>query len=153
MKYTILVYENESDFSARTDGARKDAYWDAYWGAYKAYTQALTEAGVMAGGAALQPPIALLYEGLIRLAPTIGGRVGHAAALAEARDAEAGLEALGAIPPDAIDAYQPYWALNAHLLKRLGRHAEAEAAYARAIGLCEEPAVRRFLAGQSPPVP
>jgi RNA polymerase sigma-70 factor (ECF subfamily) len=64
--------------------------------------------------------IALLYEGLIRLAPTIGGRVGHAAALAEARDAEAGLEALGAIPPDAIDAYQPYWALNAHLLKRLG---------------------------------
>jgi hypothetical protein len=52
MKYTIFVYENESDFSARTDGARKDAYW----GAYKAYTQALAEAGVMAGGAALQPP-------------------------------------------------------------------------------------------------
>jgi hypothetical protein len=52
MKYTILVYENESDFSARADGARKDAYW----GAYKAYTQALTEAGVMAGGAGLQPP-------------------------------------------------------------------------------------------------
>jgi predicted RNA polymerase sigma factor len=96
--------------------------------------------------------IALLYEGLIRLAPTIGGRVGHAAALAEARDAEAGLEALGAIPREAIDAYQPYWALSAHLLKRLGRQAEATAAYARAIGLCEEPAVRRFLAGQSPPV-
>lgn len=96
--------------------------------------------------------IALLYEGLIRLAPTIGARVGQAAALAEARGAEAGLEALGALPPEAIHAYQPYWALSAHLLKRLGRHPEAAAAYARAIGLSEEPAVRRFLAGQIPPV-
>jgi len=52
MKYTIVVYESESDFSARADAKRKDAYW----GAYKAYTQALTEAGVMAGGAGLQPP-------------------------------------------------------------------------------------------------
>ncbi|HEX9125465.1 MAG TPA: DUF6596 domain-containing protein, partial [Methylomirabilota bacterium] len=96
--------------------------------------------------------IALLYEGLIRLAPTIGARVGHAAALAEARGPDAGREALATIPPEAIDAYQPYWALSAHLLKRLGRHAEATAAYARAIGLCEEPAVRRFLAAQAPPV-
>ena len=52
MKYTILVYENESDFIARTDGTRKDAYW----GAYRACTQALTEAGIMVGGAGLQPP-------------------------------------------------------------------------------------------------
>ena len=52
MKYTILVYESESDFGARTDDARKDAYW----GAYRAYTQAMTEAGVMVGGSALQPP-------------------------------------------------------------------------------------------------
>src|SRR5215471_19367344 len=52
MKYTILVYESEADFRARTDAARKDAYW----GAYKAYTQALIAAGVMVGGAGLQPP-------------------------------------------------------------------------------------------------
>ena len=52
MKYTILVYESEADFGARTDAARKDAYW----GAYKAYTQALMAAGVMVGGAGLQPP-------------------------------------------------------------------------------------------------
>jgi hypothetical protein len=51
MKYTILIYETEADFSARTDGKRKDAYW----GAYRAYTKALTEAGIMAGGAPLQP--------------------------------------------------------------------------------------------------
>jgi hypothetical protein len=52
MKYTILVYENAGDFTARTDAKRKDAYW----GAYRAYTKALTEAGVMVGGAGLQPP-------------------------------------------------------------------------------------------------
>src|SRR5262245_31939549 len=51
MKYTVLIYETEADFGARTDPARKDAYW----GAYRAYTKALTEAGVMTGGAPLQP--------------------------------------------------------------------------------------------------
>jgi hypothetical protein len=51
MKYTILIYENEGDFSARTDAKRKDAYW----GAYRAYTRALTDAGVFVGGAPLQP--------------------------------------------------------------------------------------------------
>jgi len=52
MKYTILVYESEPDFSARADGKKKDAYW----GAYRAYTKALTDAGIMIGGAGLQPP-------------------------------------------------------------------------------------------------
>jgi hypothetical protein len=51
MKYTILVYENQADFSARTDDGRKEAYW----GAYRAYTNALNEAGIMIGGAPLQP--------------------------------------------------------------------------------------------------
>jgi len=51
MKYTILIYESEADFSARTGGPRKEAYW----GSYRAYTQALTEAGILAGGAPLQP--------------------------------------------------------------------------------------------------
>jgi len=51
MKYTILIYESEADFSARTDDRRKGAYW----GAYRTYTKALTEAGVFAGGAPLEP--------------------------------------------------------------------------------------------------
>ena len=89
--------------------------------------------------------IALLYEGLIRLAPTIGAQVGSAAALAEAKGDDAGLAALEAIPPEAVAGYQPYWALSAHLLERLGRAAEAREAYARAVGLSEDPAVRDFL--------
>src|SRR5262245_18005993 len=39
--------------------------------------------------------IALLYQGLLLYAPTIGARVGHAAALAEVRGAREGLAALG----------------------------------------------------------
>ena len=93
--------------------------------------------------------IALLYEGLIRLAPTVGARVASAAALAEARGADLGLRALDAIPAGAVESYQPYWALRAHLLARLGRVGPAREAYARAIGLSEDAAVRDFLAGRA----
>ena len=95
------------------------------------------------------PAIVLLYAGLLACAPTIGARVGHAAALAEARSPQAGMEALVAIPSAAVATYQPYWALRAHLLGRLGRGGEAREAYDRAIGLSENAAVREFLAGQA----
>lgn len=89
--------------------------------------------------------IALLYEGLIRIAPIVGALVGRAAAVAEARDAATGLSLLQAIPSDAVAGYQPYWALAAHLFERLGRKDDARAARERAIGLCEDPAMRAFL--------
>jgi len=106
----------------------------------------------MATGRTDWEAIALLYEGLLLCAPTIGARVGHAAALAEVRGTEAGLGALDAIPNESIATYQPYWALKAHLLKRLGRDAEAAQAFERAIGLSEDRAVREFLvaAAQAP---
>jgi RNA polymerase sigma-70 factor (ECF subfamily) len=94
--------------------------------------------------------IALLYEGLVRIAPTIGARVAYAAAIAEANGAEAGLVALDRMPRGAVAVYQPYWALRAHLLRRLERTGQAREAYATAIGLSEDPAVRRFLAAETP---
>jgi predicted RNA polymerase sigma factor len=93
--------------------------------------------------------IALIYEGLARLAPTTGVLVGRAAALAEARGVETGWAALESIPAAAIQAYQPYWALAAHLLGRMQRSEEASRAYSRAIGLCQDPAVREFLTRQA----
>jgi predicted RNA polymerase sigma factor len=89
--------------------------------------------------------IALLYEGLVRLAPTVGARIGRAAAVTEARGPAAGWAMLEELPSEAVTNYQPYWALRAHLLKRLRRIDEARAAWDRAIGLCEDPAMRRFL--------
>ena len=52
---------------------------------------------------------------------------------------------LEAISPEVVKDYQPYWAVAAHLLTRLERPAEAAAAYSRAIGLCQDPAMREFL--------
>lgn len=89
--------------------------------------------------------IALMYEALLRLAPTVGVLVGRAAAVAEAHGAPAGWTLLEAMPSEAIKNYQPYWALAAHLLKQMGRSSEASTAYDRAIGLCEDSAVREFL--------
>jgi predicted RNA polymerase sigma factor len=95
--------------------------------------------------------IALLYEGLVRISPTIGARVAHAAAIAEAKNVPVALAALDAIAPESVASYQPYWALKAHLLKKSGRAREANDAYARAIGLSEDPAVRDFLATSAAP--
>lgn len=78
-----------------------------------------------------------------------GAHVGYAAALAEARGADAGLAALDAIPSDEVRTYQPYWALRAHLLRCLGRAGQAKEAYAQAIGLSEDTAVRDFLVSQA----
>ena len=89
--------------------------------------------------------IALFYEQLVRISPALGTRVGYAAAVAEAEAPEAGLAVLDPIAPDAVSQYQPYWAVRAHLLQRLGKKREAADAYDRAIGLAEDPAVREFL--------
>src|SRR5262249_6539509 len=89
--------------------------------------------------------IDLLYARRLRLAPTIGARVGPAASLGEAGGPEAGLSALDGMTSEDVASYQPYWALRGHLLKRLGRTAEAKGVFERAITLSQDPAVRDFL--------
>jgi predicted RNA polymerase sigma factor len=89
--------------------------------------------------------IALFYERLIRISPTLGTRAGYAAAVAELKGPEAGLAALESIDADAGSHYQPYWAVRAHLLQRVGKTREASDAYDRAIGLTEDSSVRQFL--------
>jgi RNA polymerase sigma-70 factor (ECF subfamily) len=89
--------------------------------------------------------IVLFYEQLIRISPTVGRQTGYAAAVGEANGPEAGLAVLDGIDPDDVSAYQPYWAVRAHLLQRQGKTSEAAHAFDRAIGLAEDPAVRQFL--------
>ena len=91
------------------------------------------------------PAIALLHEGLVRASPTIGARVSHAAAVAEARDAKTGLALLDAIDAASVAGYQPYWAVRAHLLRAADREGEARSAYAHAIALTEDPAAAAYL--------
>ena len=89
--------------------------------------------------------IALFYRQLIQISPTLGIKVGYAAAVAEAQEPEAGLAVLDSIASDVVAQYQPYWAARAHLLQRLGNTHEARDAYDRAVGLAEDPAIREFL--------
>lgn len=89
--------------------------------------------------------IALFYEQLVGISPTLGTRTGYAAAVAEANGPESGLAVLSSIDLKAVATYQPYWAVRAHLLQRLGKTEEAIEAFDRAIGLAEDPAVRQFL--------
>lgn len=89
--------------------------------------------------------IVLFYEQLLKVSSALGTRAGYAAAVAEANGPEAGLAVLESIDAEAVAHYQPYWAVQAHLLRRLGKTREASDAYDRAIGLAEDPAVREFL--------
>ena len=87
----------------------------------------------------------LFYEQLIGISATLGTRTGYAAAVGEANGPQAGLAVLDGIDPDDVSDYQPYWAVRAHLLQRLGKTSQAGNAFERAIGLAEDPAVRQFL--------
>jgi NAD(P)-dependent dehydrogenase (short-subunit alcohol dehydrogenase family) len=75
----------------------------------------------------------LFYEQLLRVSPALGTRTGYAAAVAEANGAETGLAVLDAMDLDTVSRYQPYWAVRAHILQRLGNAREAADAYDRAI--------------------
>lgn len=92
--------------------------------------------------------IAQLYDGLVRLWPSMGALVGRAVALSQVHGANHGLVQLEAIAIEAIGAYQPYWAAKADLLHRAGCAAEACEAYDRAIGLARSMPVRAFLMRQ-----
>lgn len=96
--------------------------------------------------------IVILYEGLLHFAPSVAARVGHAAAVTEAKSAEAGLALLDTMDGARLADYQPYWAARAHILQRLGR-AEAHAAFDRAIGLSRHEGQRAFLLAKKAQAP
>ncbi|HEY8493923.1 MAG TPA: DUF6596 domain-containing protein [Myxococcota bacterium] len=90
--------------------------------------------------------IAALYDALQAITGSPVVAINRAVALAELDGPAAGLAALDALAGDRrLASYQPYWAARAGLLARTGDHEAADAAYACAIGLERDPAVRRFL--------
>lgn len=88
--------------------------------------------------------IVLLYDGLARFtsSPVVG--LNRAAAFARRDGAAAGLAALDQLGA-AMKSYQPYWALRADLLAKLGRAEDARRAYDEAIARERDSAVIRFL--------
>ncbi|VTS08902.1 RNA polymerase sigma factor [Tuwongella immobilis] len=98
------------------------------------------------------PAIVLLYEGLVRFSPTLGALVNRAAAIGKAYGPQAWWLAWQSIPPDSVRDYQPYWVTAAHWLHQLGQPDAALAAHKTALGLTQDPTLRRFLL-QNPPHP
>ncbi len=95
-----------------------------------------------------------LYDTLLALAGSPVVAINRALAIAEMRGAAAGLEAMPDVATDArLGEYQPYWAARAALLARTGAHGDARRAYAIAIGLERDPAVRSFLLGRQAALP
>jgi predicted RNA polymerase sigma factor len=92
--------------------------------------------------------IADFFERLVQLTPSLGARVGRAAAVAQAHGPAAGLALLEELASDQAAKYQPYWAVRAHLLKLVKRDSEATQAFDNAISLADDEAIRRFLIGQ-----
>jgi RNA polymerase sigma-70 factor (ECF subfamily) len=88
--------------------------------------------------------VAQLYEGLVRLTPTVGAHVARAAAWLAAGDHTRALAVLDALPGSRTTGYQPYWATRAAVLDALGDRG-AGVARERAIALAVDPAVRAHL--------
>lgn len=89
--------------------------------------------------------VARLYEGLVALAPSVGAHVAQAAAVRHVDGPRVALALLDALPDSVIRDYQPAWVLRAYCLQELDDTAAAAAAGRRAVGLTEDPAVRRHL--------
>jgi RNA polymerase sigma-70 factor (ECF subfamily) len=87
--------------------------------------------------------IVRLYEWLARVAPSPVVELNRAAAVAMSEGPERGLEMIEEI--DGLEGYRQLHSARAELLRRLGREAEAESAYARAIELTSNQVERRYL--------
>ena len=87
--------------------------------------------------------LAIAYEALLRLDGSPVARLNHAVAVALTGDVARGLELIEAIP--GLDGYRHFHAARADLLRRLGRHEEARAAYECALELTDDGPERRFL--------
>jgi RNA polymerase sigma-70 factor, ECF subfamily len=90
------------------------------------------------------PQLGALYGELARLTGSPVVELNRAVALAEAGDPRAGLELVDRLEP-ALPAYHYLHAARAEMHRRLGRPAEAQAAYRRALELVHSEPERRFL--------
>jgi RNA polymerase sigma-70 factor, ECF subfamily len=89
--------------------------------------------------------IVALYDQLLAVAPTPVVALNRAVAVAEVDGPEAALALVEGLD---LDRSHVLHAVRADLLRRLGRNAEAAAAYEAAIARTENAAERRFLEGR-----
>ena len=88
--------------------------------------------------------IAMLYDTLAKMTPSVVIEVNHAVAVAMAKDPQQGLQMLLRLENEA-DNFYPYHAARADLLRRTNQREAAADAYQRALELCGNPAERVYL--------
>ncbi|WP_433443464.1 tetratricopeptide repeat protein [Nonomuraea sp. CA-141351] len=88
------------------------------------------------------PQVAAMYRRLVELTGSPVAELNRAAALAQAGDPAAALRAGDRLD---LDGYLYFHSTRGELLRRLGRDAEARAAYHRALELAPSTPERRFL--------
>jgi RNA polymerase sigma-70 factor (ECF subfamily) len=90
------------------------------------------------------PQIAILYDTLVQMVPSVVIEVNRAVAVAMSWGAKTGLELLLRLEEEA-DGFYPYHAARADLLRRTGQYEAAADAYERAVALCTNSAERAYL--------
>jgi RNA polymerase sigma factor (sigma-70 family) len=91
------------------------------------------------------PQVAEMYRRLAELTGSAVVELNHAVAVAQAGDPVAALRAVDRLD---LDGYLYFHSTRGELLRRLGREAEARAAYRRALKLATSTPERRFLTGR-----
>jgi RNA polymerase sigma-70 factor (ECF subfamily) len=88
--------------------------------------------------------IAMLYDTLAQMTPSVVVEVNRAVAVGMANEAQAGLQILLSLENEA-DGFYPYHVARADLLRRTNQREAAADAYKRALDLCGNSAERAFL--------
>ena len=92
------------------------------------------------------PQIVLLYRELLKQLPSPVVQLNHAAAVAMAEGAEAGLSLMSQLAGlEELQSYQPFFATRAELLRRLGRFVEAVPDYERGLELAKNEPEKRYM--------
>jgi RNA polymerase sigma-70 factor (ECF subfamily) len=96
------------------------------------------------------PTVLRLYDAMLAQRDDLVVRLNRAVALAEVAGPQAALDELAAFEGARVADFQPWHAVRADLLRRLGRAQESRAAYDCAIRLAPGPAERAWLAARRP---
>ena len=91
------------------------------------------------------PVVLSLYEAMLAERDDVIVRLNRAVALAEVEGSAAALAEVETLADPRMADFQPWHAVRADLLWRLGRTEEADLAYGRAMDLAPGPAERRWL--------
>ena len=88
--------------------------------------------------------IAMLYDTLVQMMPSVAVKVNRAVAIAMSGKMREGLGILLSLASEA-DSFYPYHAARADLLRRTNQREAAADAYQRAAELCNNPSERAYL--------